>query len=257
MKNLAGNDVSIFLFQFVLRANAISFVLNESIAEDMYPEIEMEIQPLAQACGETLLRYKDMCHEETIMDGNILIDECFEVMLSQGLGRHFMENEKQNLFNDAEKIANFLIEVMDRRSLEVKQGIYHEPQSVINKIQGTGTTSEGLEALGQERHELEELPWHAGVSPGLKQLKPDDLPYGVVAKRGYDHRGYCLAFSHKELGELGKIVLTGIAGDLTLMETELSMGNGKISAKKERMLQEISSILTAAITRNVKELENS
>ena len=40
MKSLAGNNVSMFLFQFVLRKHAISFVLNESIAEDMYPEID-------------------------------------------------------------------------------------------------------------------------------------------------------------------------------------------------------------------------
>lgn len=52
MKNLAGNDCSIFLFRFVLRKNAISYVLNESIAEDMYPEIEEQIQPLVQACSE-------------------------------------------------------------------------------------------------------------------------------------------------------------------------------------------------------------
>jgi len=134
MKNLAGNKISIFLYQFVLRKNAISFVLNESIAEDMFPEIDEQIQPLAQACAETLLRYKSLCNEEAIMDGNILTDGFFEVMLSKGLGRHFAEGEKQNLFKDANEIANLLMEVMDRRTKELEQGTYPGPQPVINKI---------------------------------------------------------------------------------------------------------------------------
>ncbi len=40
MKNLAGNDVSIFLFRFELQENALSFVLNETIAEDLYPDTQ-------------------------------------------------------------------------------------------------------------------------------------------------------------------------------------------------------------------------
>ena len=67
MKNLAGNDVSIFLFRFVLRKNAISFVLSEAIAEDMISEIDKQLQPLVKTCCETLLRYRDKCREETIM----------------------------------------------------------------------------------------------------------------------------------------------------------------------------------------------
>ena len=60
MKNLAGNPVSIFLFRFVIHGDGISFVLNESIVEDMY--------------------------------------------------------EKQNLFQDAKKIADLLTQVMDRKT---------------------------------------------------------------------------------------------------------------------------------------------
>ena len=37
VKNLAGNDVSIFLFRFELSGNSIDFVLNKAIAADMYP----------------------------------------------------------------------------------------------------------------------------------------------------------------------------------------------------------------------------
>ena len=32
LKNLAGNDVSIFLFRFEILSNGISFVINEAIA---------------------------------------------------------------------------------------------------------------------------------------------------------------------------------------------------------------------------------
>jgi hypothetical protein len=35
LKNLAGNDVSIFLFRFELRSNGINFVLNKQIAADI------------------------------------------------------------------------------------------------------------------------------------------------------------------------------------------------------------------------------
>jgi predicted XRE-type DNA-binding protein len=39
IKNLAGNDVSIFLYRFELLSYGIDFVLNEVIAEDMYPAL--------------------------------------------------------------------------------------------------------------------------------------------------------------------------------------------------------------------------
>jgi len=58
LKNIAGNEVSIFLFRFELRGNGIDFVLNEAIAEDMYPDIDEKMQPLVHACCETLLRYR-------------------------------------------------------------------------------------------------------------------------------------------------------------------------------------------------------
>jgi hypothetical protein len=40
LKNIAGNDVSIFLFRFELRGNGIDFVLNEAIAADMYQDVD-------------------------------------------------------------------------------------------------------------------------------------------------------------------------------------------------------------------------
>ena len=46
LKNLAGNDVSIFLFRFVLGGNGINFVLNKSIAADMYQDLDEKLKPL-------------------------------------------------------------------------------------------------------------------------------------------------------------------------------------------------------------------
>ncbi|XGW00860.1 MAG: hypothetical protein ACAF41_33325 (plasmid) [Leptolyngbya sp. BL-A-14] len=45
-RNLAGNDVSLFLFQFELQEAGIDFVLNEGIAADMYEDLEAQLKPL-------------------------------------------------------------------------------------------------------------------------------------------------------------------------------------------------------------------
>src|SRR5438876_3439773 len=122
LKNLAGNDVSIFLFRFEILSNGINFVINEAIGKDMYQDLDEKIKPLAHACCETLVRYRHLSVSDTIMDGNILDTGEFEVMLSKGLGRHFAEDEKQHLFQDAKKIADMLIAVMDRKTKELKEG---------------------------------------------------------------------------------------------------------------------------------------
>ena len=122
LRNLGGNAVSLFLFRFELTSNGINFVLNQGIAADMYQDLDERIKPLAHACCETLVRYRHLSVGNTIMDGNILETGEFEVMLSKGLGRHFAETEKQELFQDAKTIADLLIAVMDRRTKEEKEG---------------------------------------------------------------------------------------------------------------------------------------
>src|SRR5262249_12322522 len=79
LKNLAGNDASIFLFRFEVFGNGISFVLNEGIASDMYEDVDEKLKPLAHACCETLVRYKHLSVSTTIMDGTILATGEFEV----------------------------------------------------------------------------------------------------------------------------------------------------------------------------------
>jgi hypothetical protein len=125
LKNIAGNDVSIFLYRFELRGNGIDFVLNEAIAADMYQDIDEKMQPLVHACCETLLRYKHLSVSNTIMDGNFLATGEFEVMLSKGLGQHFAHDEKERLFQDAQNIADLLAMVMNRRTQEMKEGKQH------------------------------------------------------------------------------------------------------------------------------------
>src|SRR5260221_8507032 len=146
LKNLAGNDVSIFLFRFVLSGNGINFVLNKEIAADMYQDLDEKIKPLAHACCETLVRYKHLSVSDTIMDGNILDTGEFEVMLSKGLGRHFADDEKQLLFQDAKTIADLLITVMDRKTKELKDG-KHQNSSHKRSKQSTKKIKKGLEEL--------------------------------------------------------------------------------------------------------------
>ena len=230
MKNLAGNAVSIFLFRFVLQGNAINFVLNEMIAQDMYPDIDEKMKPLVHACCETLLRYKHLSVGNTIMDGNILEDGCFEVMLSQGLGKHFAPNEKQYLFQDAKKIADLLSLVMDRNAQETRQG-KNSSQGLKHHSPNHQKIKEGLERLGEEKHLLAELQClieGRQIRPGVKRLRPEDLPTGVIASRGYDHRGHCVVLDHSTLGELGRIVLINVGEGQMLMQAELYTGQDNL-----------------------------
>jgi predicted XRE-type DNA-binding protein len=118
LKNLADSDVSIFLYRFELLPYGIDFVLNEVIAEDMYPDIAVQLTPLAHKCCEILTRYRHLSVSDTIMDGSILTTNQFEVMLSKGLGIHLFHDEKMRLFKYAEDLADLLIKVISRRAKE-------------------------------------------------------------------------------------------------------------------------------------------
>jgi len=120
MKNIAGHEVSIFLFRFELLVNGIDFILNEEVAADMYQDINDKLKPIVHSCCETLLRYRDLSVSNIIMDGNFLVTGEFEVMLSKGLGQYFPVNEKQRLFQDAKTISDLISVVMDRRTQEMK-----------------------------------------------------------------------------------------------------------------------------------------
>jgi len=188
VKNVAGNTVSLFLFRFELSGNGINFVVNEAIAADMYPDVDEQLKPLAHACCETLLRYRHLSVSNIIMDGNILATGAFEVMLSKGLGRYVAADEKQQVFQDAKTIADLLVAVMDRRTQELKEGKHQNPPH-RRSPQRPKEIRKGLEELGHAKRLQAELQWLAEgqrLRPGLKQLRPEDLPPGVTAARGYD-----------------------------------------------------------------------
>ena len=259
VKNLAGNDVSIFLFRFELSGNGIHFVLNQGIAADMYQDVDEKLKPLAHACCETLLRYKHLSVSNTIMDGNILDTGEFEVMLSRGLGSYFPGDEKQQLFQDAKKIADLLIEVMDRRTKEEKEGKQHIPQHKPSP-QNPQQIQKGLEDLGHAKRLQAEWQWFLEgqrVKPGLRQLRPEDLPPGVKASRGHDHRGHCIIFEHETLGELGKIVLIKMPQRHTLLQTELYKGQDSEDAplvrKKKQVFEKIVTTVNTCFDENFPE----
>ena len=258
LKNLAGNDVAIFLFRFELHGNSMSFVLNEAIAADMYPEIDEKLKPLTAACSETLLRYRHLSVSNTIMDGNILNTGEFEVMLSRGLGRHFVEAEKQALFQDAKRIFELLDEVMLRRNQEEKQGIYHDPFPV-KYPQAPTNLQKGREQLGEEKRLHAELQWMIDgkqVRPGLRQLRAEDLPSGVTTTRGYDHRGHCYVYTHKTIGELGRILLIKM-GEKTLLQAEIYTDQEPMDSprmkRKKKVFEQIVKTVAACFEENFPE----
>jgi hypothetical protein len=227
LKNIAGNDVSIFLFRFEVLGRGIDFILNEAIAEDIYQDVDDQLKPLVHACCETLLRYKHLSVSNTIMDGNFLTTGEFEVMLSKGLGKHFAYDEKRQLFQDAKKISDLLGEVMDRRTQEMKKGEQWNPAS-IDHTPDLRKIKKGLEELGKTKHLQAKSQWLTeGVRPGLRQLRRGDLPPDVTVSSGYDHRGHCYTFEHKKLGELGKIVFIQVREQKMLMQAELYNGQEK------------------------------
>lgn len=244
MFNLAGNPVSIFLFRFVLRQNAISYVVNETIAEDMYADINEQITPLVHACSETLLRYREKCIGNTIMDGNILTDGCFEVMLSQGLGVHFDNNEKNNLFKDAHKIAELLMEVMDRRSSG--DDATRDESATINKIGPVGGHRADLNGLGEKQRLLDELDDYGGVAAHTKKkrLTPQDLPPGVKAAASYDHRGRCYSFEHADLGGLGKITVVPFGSNQIKLESEFYVDSRQTTNARKSIFEDVVKIIS-------------
>jgi hypothetical protein len=257
LKNLAGNDVAIFLFRFEIHGNAISFVINQEIFMDMYEDLDEKIKPLAHACCETLSRYRRLSVSDTIMDGNILDTGEFEVMLSKGLGKHFVEDEKQQLFQDAKSIADLLQEVMARWTKEEDEGKQHKPP-YKNVSPSPKQISQGLEKLGYAKRLQAELRWTLEGQPpvrsGLKQLHPEDLPPGVTTTRGYDHRGQCYVFEHKTLGKLGRIVMIKIDEGRMLMQAEIFKGQESmetpLAKRRKKMFAKVVIAVSSSFDEN-------
>lgn len=251
MRNIAGNDVSIFLFRFELRGYGIDFVLNEAIAADMYQDVDDKLKPLVHACCETLLRYRHLSVNNTMMDGSFLASGEFEVMLSKGLGRHFAQDEKERLFQDAKNISDLLAAVMDRRTQELKSGKQRNPSST-EQPPSPRKTKKGLEELGKMKHQQAKTQWlveGGQLRSGLRQLRPEDLPPDVTASSGYDHRGHCYVFEHKKFGKLGRIVFIKVREQEMLMQAEIHKGQEKhesaITKKKKEVFGKVVATVSA------------
>ena len=110
----------IFLYRFDKHKtkNGIDFVLNEGIAEDMYPDLELLLRPLVRSVSEFLMSYKDYSKTDTIFSGRIRDTNELEVTFSEGLGKYVGDYEKSMIFQQAKLIAEVLAQVMDRRSKE-------------------------------------------------------------------------------------------------------------------------------------------
>jgi hypothetical protein len=264
MKNLAGNDVSIFLFRFDISGNGIDFVMNEGIAADMYEDVNEKLMPLAHACGETLSRYRQLSATSIIMDGNILASGEFEVMLSRGLGKYFPEAEKQALFGDAKRIADLLVTVMDRRTKEGQERKPPNPPTSRKPLPPSPPDpmklKQGLEQLGEDKRRRSQAQCAfegKRKRPGLKPLRSEDLPPGVKASRGYDQRGHCLTFEHYTLGALGKIVLIKIREGRMLVQAELHIGQESTDAptakRKRRLFEQIVKTVNDGFQENFPE----
>ena len=121
---------------------------------------------------------------------------------------------------------------MDRRTQEEKDG-KHQSSSHTRSSQRPKPIKKGLAELGAAKRLQAELQWMLEgqwVRPGLKQLRPEDLPPGVSASRGYDHRGHCVTFEHETLGALGKIVLVNMRDGKTLIQAELYKGQEDVKS---------------------------
>jgi hypothetical protein len=87
------------------------------------------------------------------------------------------------------------------------------------------------------------------LRPGLRQLRPEDLPPDVTASSGYDHRGLCYVFEHKKFGELGRIVLIQVREQEMLMQAELYIGQenqeSTIAKKKKAIFEKVVATVNA------------
>ena len=147
------------------------------------------------------------------------------------------------------------------KTQELKEGKQQRP-SHRRSAQRPKSIKKGLAELGAAKRLQAELQWMLEgqrVRPGLKRLRPEDLPPGVKASRGYDHRGHCLIFEHDTLGELGKIVLIEIREGRMVLQAELYKGQGDMSAslvaKKKHIFEQVVATVNNRFDENFPEVD--
>jgi hypothetical protein len=113
----------IFLFRFDQAGSGLNFCMNEGIANDMYPDIHEKLIPFVEKAGNALSPFKIYTTKNTVMEMFIDDENVMQVQLAPGLGSimdTYNPLAKIDAFTSAECIANLLIEVMNRRTLESK-----------------------------------------------------------------------------------------------------------------------------------------
>jgi len=144
---------------------------------------------------------------------------------------------------------------MDRRTKEEKEG-KQQSKSHKSHSQNTKKIKKGLEKLGNAKRlqtELQGMAEGKQIRPGLKQLRPEDLPSGVTTTRGYDHRGQCYLFEHKTLGELGKIVLIKMSEGKMVLQAELYEGQENVESPLSQKKKEVFEKVVATIDNSFHE----
>jgi len=105
--------------------------------------------------------------------------------------------------------------------------------------------------LGRQKHQeakSDSLAEGWQPRPGLRQLRPEDLPLGVTVSSGYDHRGLCYVFQHRKLGEVGRIVFSQIAEQEMLLEAEIYNGPEKPDSAAAKRRREIFEKVVSAVS---------
>lgn len=251
MNNIAGHEASIFLFKFIINGNGISCILNDSIAEDMRQNAKEQFQSLSTACMQTLQRYKELSRGDVIFDCYILTDGHVEVMLSKGLGNHFIEEEKQNLFDDAAKMAVILQDVMAQASKEMEEGTYTGPEQYTPQYNSTGKIQNDIQKLGEAQDQSEDTAYHIRKYQYLVTLLNEHLSPDLKVSRSYDHRGYSLAFEHEKLDYIGKIVIVEDGFGEVNLAGELSNESPDLTQKKTEVFKLILEVIKSAIRESI------
>ncbi|MFC7440391.1 hypothetical protein [Laceyella putida] len=111
----------IFLFRFDKARDGLDFILNQAIAQDMYPDIHEKLIPLVELTGQALSPYKIHSTRNTVMEFIIDDSNQMEVKLSPGLGQYIDPQIKEDIFTISKRIADLCVEVMNRRTLEIRR----------------------------------------------------------------------------------------------------------------------------------------
>lgn len=77
------------------------------------------------------------------------------------------------------------------------------------------------------------------MKKNIRQLKPEDLPEGVITNLGEDSRGRCYVFDHVKYGRLGRLVMITIAENTQKLQYDFFEGDEARDSKNYQIRIEI------------------